>query len=1206
MQKLKSNVEVFMTNNKNTRLRKQIKQMEEAENKLNADKIDVYKMKIKKLQEQNKKLKRQKKYNLKKQNKQYDELLKSGAKKLIKAKPKPRPSLYQVDITVQYQDVWIRQDKTEFRPSTLSIRNFPLQIEGISKNDVENKAETIANDILDGEHNDYHYTEDREIISINMIKIDDVKRNADYDVKKEFMTAAKPIKFEWIKNIEFNNDGMCGYNALGHQKRAPKIFKQPMKLLKKFQSYEDQLANLDNKEPIKLTLKMGIKPEYLQILSQEYDITHYCLDYDEKILLKNISKSRNYDIICYIAHSGHMYLITDKDFINKLSQSRNNNNIIVGMLRNDNIKEDNSIQAPILENVEIDDLDKLHDCTVIFGNVDLREMYLKLVALNPDQTTIYNHKSTNDKKIKTIYYKNNVVLMSDPNVNPRFQDMNNPEKKFTWKDVKQLCELKDIPFTNQSIAVFITQLSEKILHPDRIYIKKEKKLEIIKNQENKCNICKCSLSNVKYQFDHIIPRCNEGSDDVSNLQALCIECHFEKTMEEKENNKFFHINNYNSTFNNECKKIVKSDAFKRFTFIERFNNSENKQLYTIDCNKTRRNILRYMKDLNNNNSIPVFTVFDEPSEFNKIDKIKPGFYFIESNNYLPLRNNGWYSYSTVIYCLKNKLITLDNIKVKWYSSLVLENGYFNKVIDELIKLPGHLSKFGPNALIGCFNINEVKHMKTFFTTNYRQACTEFMKNKANTAFIQQLNGTNVYEVQTHEEFEKQLYDCVLYNVILELEAIEMHKLKSIIESNGGVCTFINTDCCEFYMKNKKINKNEPIDINEYFWDNNKTVPKYKYEIKVQQPKYMERMKNFKCNDKFTLPQKCNWNVFEDPKHDNFDLLATLFLIKNKSCLLNGFAGSGKTTLIRKIQDILTRKGKKFITLAPTNKAARQISENAITIHKFLIKAFANTKTLYKKIKDLDYIIVDEISMVQELFYQIFISIKNLKPSIRFILCGDFKQIPPVNDRANFNYETSKILHEICDGNRFELLKCRRSEKEIRKLSKDIENIDLSKINTKECERSICFTNDKRIEINNYWMKYYYDIEMKKKLNDRKYMIIPKLNFDGNSQNMFLVENMPLIAKVTKRKLNIDNADTFTILKINSDSIIIKKNNEEIEINKSDINKLFYPAFCITTCKAQGSTFDWPTTIYEWSRFSTKYKYTALTRLTKLKYLNICV
>ena len=63
-------------------------------------------------------------------------------------------------------------------------------------------------------------------------------------------------------------------------------------------------------------------------------------------------------------------------------------------------------------------------------------------------------------------------------------------------------------------------------------------------------------------------------------------------------------------------------------------------------------------------------------------------------------------------------------------------------------------------------------------------------------------------------------------------------------------------------------------------------------------------------------------------------------------------------------------------------------------------------------------------------------------------------------------------------------------------------------------------------------------------------------------------------------------------------------DNDIEITKDEFAKLFYPAYCITTHKSQGQTFNEAYTIYEWDRFDKRLKYVALSRSTNKNHINI--
>ena len=86
-------------------------------------------------------------------------------------------------------------------------------------------------------------------------------------------------------------------------------------------------------------------------------------------------------------------------------------------------------------------------------------------------------------------------------------------------------------------------------------------------------------------------------------------------------------------------------------------------------------------------------------------KIKPGLYYVESDNYIPLRGNGWYYHNMIWYCLENNIIKLDDIKFVIKSSLSLPRNYYNKFIDYCYKNIKDYSKLAINSMIGNFKPN---------------------------------------------------------------------------------------------------------------------------------------------------------------------------------------------------------------------------------------------------------------------------------------------------------------------------------------------------------------------------------------------------------------------------------------------------------------------------------------------------------------------
>jgi ABC-type lipoprotein export system ATPase subunit len=73
----------------------------------------------------------------------------------------------------------------------------------------------------------------------------------------------------------------------------------------------------------------------------------------------------------------------------------------------------------------------------------------------------------------------------------------------------------------------------------------------------------------------------------------------------------------------------------------------------------------------------------------------------------------------------------------------------------------------------------------------------------------------------------------------------------------------------------------------------------------------------------------------------------------QSYFITGPGGSGKTGLLKQIQDVLTKQNKKHVTLCPTNLAALLVG--GMTIHRFAAKL---KKQAQIQLLDLDYTFID--------------------------------------------------------------------------------------------------------------------------------------------------------------------------------------------------------------------------------------------------------
>lgn len=130
--------------------------------------------------------------------------------------------------------------------------------------------------------------------------------------------------------------------------------------------------------------------------------------------------------------------------------------------------------------------------------------------------------------------------------------------------------------------------------------------------------------------------------------------------------------------------------------------------------------------------------------------------------------------------------------------------------------------------------------------------------------------------------------------------------------------------------------------------------------------------------------------------------AILQAMRHKLFILTGGPGTGKTTTINAIIQLLEQSGCKVALCAPTGRAAKRMSEvtghEAKTIHRLLETDFANPTSLQFKRNEKNplnasAVIVDETSMVDIPLMRSLICA--LKMNCRLILVGDSDQLPSV-------------------------------------------------------------------------------------------------------------------------------------------------------------------------------------------------------------------
>lgn len=142
-------------------------------------------------------------------------------------------------------------------------------------------------------------------------------------------------------------------------------------------------------------------------------------------------------------------------------------------------------------------------------------------------------------------------------------------------------------------------------------------------------------------------------------------------------------------------------------------------------------------------------------------------------------------------------------------------------------------------------------------------------------------------------------------------------------------------------------------------------------------------------------------------------------LNNGASVITGGPGTGKTTIVKCILNILEATRKKVLLLAPTGRASKRLSEScnqeAKTIHRALeTNPTKDGGSIFHRNEsnplDADVIIIDEMSMVDiSLFCSL---LKAIRPTARLIMVGDKDQLQSVG--------AGNVLRDIIESNQIQI------------------------------------------------------------------------------------------------------------------------------------------------------------------------------------------
>lgn len=353
-------------------------------------------------------------------------------------------------------------------------------------------------------------------------------------------------------------------------------------------------------------------------------------------------------------------------------------------------------------------------------------------------------------------------------------------------------------------------------------------------------------------------------------------------------------------------------------------------------------------------------------------------------------------------------------------------------------------------------------------------------------------------------------------------------------------------------------------------------------------------------------------------------------------VISGYAGTGKSTLIKFIISALGIDPERVAYIAYTGKAAQVLRNKgcptAMTAHRLLYKSLQRADGTFIHIprellnSDCDIVVVDEVSMLPKQMWELLLS-----HNVYVIACGDPGQLPPIGEENGILDHPHIFLDEIMR---------QATESEIIRLSADIragkiikpyKGSEINVVRQRDlcdgmftwADQILCGKNITRHTMNNYYRNMQYGEDIPAPIVGDK-VICLKNNWDkitatGDALVNGTIGTIEEIATYPNPWLNpmciIDFAPE-TIDKTDSRDQVFHEllmdykliTTKEATVNKENFRMFpkklrpeqFDYGYCITVHKSQGSEYDKVLVLEEVLKRAdhARWLYTACTRAAK--------
>lgn len=332
-------------------------------------------------------------------------------------------------------------------------------------------------------------------------------------------------------------------------------------------------------------------------------------------------------------------------------------------------------------------------------------------------------------------------------------------------------------------------------------------------------------------------------------------------------------------------------------------------------------------------------------------------------------------------------------------------------------------------------------------------------NKYNNKILDTVNN-NIYELIDSDDMSFTRIDEIAINMGIDeeddrrIKALIIYVMKNLCFNNGD--TYLEEEEISFNLSTYVSITPEKFDylIMQLVREGKIVIEDKRYYLKkfYDAEKYIcERLcflNDMSIMNNISINKYIDNSKFNNITYDDTQLKAIESGVNNNITIITGGPGTGKTTIIKAIVNIIMDSKRVRDTdialLAPTGRAAKKMMETtglpAYTIHKYLgwdkdSNTFATDEYCPNKEK---YIIVDEVSMIDTLLMEALL--KGIKRDIHLILVGDYYQLPSVSE--------GQILKDLIDSDCLPVIRLNKIYRQnegsyILNLAYDVKNKNIS-------------------------------------------------------------------------------------------------------------------------------------------------------------------